>query len=362
MNLEKIKNLDWIMLTVIFLLIGLGLVTIASTLYPTNLINFKRQIIFAGFGLALMLLISFLNYRVLKNYTLGLIFLYLISIGLLVAVLFWGTKIRGSSSWFSLGPLSLQPVEILKPVLIIVLAKYFADHYREMYRLRHLFISGLIVALPAGLILIQPDLGSLLVIIGIWLGLMILSGIKLRHLLLLGVVGCLITLLSWFFFLQDYQKARILAFINPNLDPLGQGYNVIQSIIAVGSGGLLGKGLGQGTQSQLNFLPEQHTDFIFAVVAEEWGFIGVLFVLILFGVLFFRLIKVALASSDNFGRLLSAGVAIMLFFHLIINIGMNMGLVPITGIPLPLLSYGGSSLVATLISLGLVQGVKIRST
>ncbi len=215
--------------------------------------------------------------------------------------------------------------------------------------------------MPATLIIFQPDFGSALIIILIWIGMLVILGIKRSHLAFFLSSGIGLFVLSWLLFFKDYQKERILTFINPQLDPLGSGYHITQSIIAIGSGGFYGKGLGQGSQSQLLFLPEAQTDFIFAAIGEELGFIGIIFLIILFGILFQRLLVIFQEANDNFGKMLALGIIIMLISEITINIGMNMGLVPITGIPLPLVSYGGSSLIATLASIGILQSIKIRS-
>jgi len=203
-------------------------------------------------------------------------------------------------------------------------------------------------------------LGSAALLLIIWVGIMLVSGIRARHLLALFLIFTVISGFSWKFFLEDYQRARILTFFEPQKDPLGQGYNILQSIIAIGSGGFWGKGLGHGSQSQLNFLPEQHTDFIWATIAEEWGFFGVAFVLVLWGIIFWRLFIIAIGATTNFARLFVFGFMLLLLAQIAINIGMNMGFSPVIGIPLPLLSYGGSSLVTTLLAFGIVQNIKIN--
>lgn len=363
LKIAHFKNLDWVIIGVVVLLLCLGLLTIYSSLYPQNILNFKKQLFFGFLGLALMFTIGVnVNYRVFKNNVLPVFLFYIISVGLLIGVLYLGPKIRGSTSWFSLGILSFQPVELVKLALILLLARLFSRRFREIGRAHLVVASAIYVGLPSALILLQPDLGSLLVVIGIWLGMLILSGVKKKHLLYIFVLGLLFLALSWNFALRDYQKERVLTFINPGRDPLGRGYNIIQSTITVGSGRFLGRGLGYGTQSQLNFLPEQHTDFIFASIAEEWGFVGVLFLISLFGILFLRLIKICYESHDNFAKLFIGGVAIMILLHCFINIGMNLGIFPITGIPLSFISYGGSNLIITFVALGIVQSMRIRST
>lgn len=343
------------------LLLCLGILTIYSSLYPINILNFKKQLFFGVLGLVLMFALAFTNYRLFRNNVLPVFLFYIISIGLLIGVLYLGLKIRGTTGWFSLGGLSFQPVELVKLSLILLLARFFSRRARETGRTHLVVISAIYVGLPSALILLQPDLGSLLVVVGIWLGMLILAGVRFKHLLFVLVLALLVLVLSWSFALRDYQKERILTFVNPGADPLGRGYNIIQSTIAIGSGRILGKGLGYGTQSQLNFLPEQHTDFIFASIAEEWGFVGILFLISLFGILFLRLIKIVYESQDNFAKLFIGGVTIMILLHLFINIGMNLGIFPVTGIPLSFISYGGSNLVVTLVALGIIQSMKIRS-
>ncbi len=361
LKVAHLKGFDWVIIGVVVLLLCLGLLTIYSSLYPTNTLNFRKQLSFSLLGLASMFIIgSLVNYRVFKNKVALTILFYIISVGLLVGVLVFGTKIRGSSSWFSFGVLSFQPVELVKLALILLLARLFTRRFREIGRAHLVVISAVYVGLPSILIMLQPDLGSLLVVVGIWLGMMFLAGVKKRYLFSLLILGLLFLVLSWGLVLKPYQKERVLTFMNPEGDPLGSGYNIIQSTIAVGSGRFLGKGLGYGTQSQLNFLPEQHTDFIFASIAEEWGFVGVLFLMSLFGILFLRLIKISYQCQDNFAKLFIGGVIIMLLLHLFINIGMNLGIFPITGIPLSFISYGGSNLVITLITLGFIQSMKVR--
>lgn len=362
LRIAHFKSFDWVIIGAVVFLLCLGLLTIYSSLYPANTLNFRKQLSFSLLGLALMFIIgSLVNYRVFKNKLALTILFYIISVALLVGVLVLGPKIRGSSSWFSLGALSFQPVELVKLALILLLARLFSRRFREIGRGYLVVISAAYVGLPSILIMLQPDLGSLLVVIGIWLGMMFLAGVKKRHLFLILMLGLLFLVLSWSFALKPYQKERVLTFIDPEGDPLGSGYNIIQSTIAIGSGRVFGKGLGYGTQSQLNFLPEQHTDFIFASIAEEWGFVGVLFLMSLFGILFLRLIKLSYRCQDNFAKLFIGGVIIMLLLHLFINVGMNLGIFPITGIPLSFISYGGSNLVVTLVALGFVQSMKVRS-
>ena len=365
--LRVLKKLDWVLIGAILLLIVIGLLSIASASQARTGVftNFKKQLFFAVIGLILLGIFCFIDYRFLRNYSAIVLVLYISSIFLLILLLLLGSQVRGAVSWFQfgspIGKLGLEPVEIMKFVLIVILAKYFSSRHVDFGLIRHIVISGFYVLIPVALVLLQPDLGSAALLLIIWVGIMLVSGIRARHLLALFLIFVVITGFSWQIFLKDYQRARILTFFQPKNDPLGRGYNVLQSIIAVGSGGFWGKGLGHGSQSQLNFLPEQHTDFIWATIAEEWGFFGVAFVLVLWGIIFWRLFIIAIGATTNFARLFVFGFMLLLLAHISINIGMNMGLMPVAGIPLPFLSYGGSNLIATLIAFGIVQNIKINS-
>lgn len=361
LNFNQFKKLDWVLVVVVLLLVSVGLLSIYGISREGGSEIFKRQLIYVVIGFFLMFIFALFDYRLFRDNNFVLLGLYFFGLLLLVGVLLVGREIRGVSSWLRIGQWGFEPVELMKLAIILILAKYFSLRHVEVYRLRHLVISGLYIAFPLLLILLQPELGYVLVIVLAWLAIVIVAGIRLRHLFLLVLVGLIIFSVGWLFLLQDYQKERILSFINPHSDPYGQGYHIIQSIIAIGSGRFFGRGLGQGTQSQLDFLPEQHTDFIFATIAEEWGFLGSLFILVLFVLLFYRLIKISLTSSNNFARLFSIGLATIFLIQAIVNIGMNMGLLPVIGIPLPFISYGGSSMVIGFIGLGIVQSIAARN-
>ncbi len=320
----------------------------------------KKQLSFIILGFILMLTISFFDYRVFKNYSSVLIVLYLFSLISLIFVLF-SQEVRGASSWFRLGPLNFEPIEFIKIIVILFLAKYFSLRHIEMYRIRHLIISGFYVALLVLAVMVQPDFGSALVLVSIWFGLIVVAGIKIRHLIVLCLIMTLLLTGSWFGVLKDYQKQRILTFLNPQDDPYGRGYHISQSLIAIGSGGLFGQGLGASSQAGLKFLPEQHTDFVFATLAEQRGLLGVSILLFIFALLFWRIIKIILVSTNNFSRLFAVGLVIMIFTQVLINVGMNMAVLPITGLTLPLVSYGGSSLVSIFLALGILQSIKARS-
>jgi len=356
--MKKIMQLDWGSVGAVFFLLISGLVTIYS--FSVNAdsgeeINlFQRQLIFLGVGIALFLFFSFYDYRTWKKYS---NFLYFLSVGLLFAVLLWGSNIRGTSGWFDLGFFNLQPVELVKIFSIIFLASYFVRIGGMRIGLKEFFISFLIILLPVVLTLRQPDLGSASVLIAIWISMAFFAGVNKKYLFGLILIACLGLFLSWGVVLKDYQKERIQTFLNPERDPLGSGYNVIQSMIAVGSGGFSGKGVGYGSQSQLNFLPERHTDFVFASVNEIFGMIGSVSVVGFFWFLFFRLFVIAVKARDRFGRLVAGGILAMLAYQVVINVGMNIGIVPVTGISLPFLSYGGSFLIATMIAFGISQNI-----
>tara|TARA_Y100000310_G_scaffold345807_1_gene470257 strand:+ start:630 stop:1736 length:1107 start_codon:yes stop_codon:yes gene_type:complete len=350
----KFVNFDLFLFLPVFLLICLSL----ATIYTISPSFFQRQAVFSIPGFAIIIFFIFLNYQALKNYS---FFVYLVCFALLIGVLFLGQKIRGSSSWFAFYGFTFQPVEMVKVFFIVILAKYFARYYSSRHQIRHVLISGAYTLILVGLVLIQPDLGSAFIIAFIWFFMVVFIGTRKRYLISLFLIFILLMGLSWQFALKDYQKDRILVFLNPGTDPLGAGYNVIQSMIAIGSGGFSGRGLGFGSQSQMNFLPEQHTDFIFAVISEELGFVGVVLVLGLFALFFWRLIIIAQNADDNFAKFLIIGIIIFFLGHIFVNIGMNLGIMPVVGIPLPFLSYGGSSLLACFTAIGLAQSINARS-
>lgn len=349
-----IKNLDYSLFLVIFFLSAISL----AIIFDIAPHDFLKQALFILIGFSIALLVSQFNYHYLKSISFSL---YLLMLFILGAVLILGQEIRGTKSWFGWGDWGFQPVELAKLVVIIILAKYFAKNYRQILLFRHLIISFLFILLPIILILLQPDLGSVIVLSLIWLIMLIIAGLRWRYFIGLSILSILLSLISWLWFLKDYQKDRLRIFLNPQLDPLDQGYNIIQSIIAIGSGGLLGKGLGYGLQSQLNFLPEKHTDFIFAVIAEELGLVGVLLVLGFYAFIFWRAYLIIKSAPDNFGKFLGVGVTVFFLTHLFINIGMNIGLLPVIGIPLLFLSYGGSSILVSFVALGILQSIKRHS-
>jgi rod shape determining protein RodA len=355
-----LKKLDWVLIFSTLLLVGIGLLSIySSSIGRGDFLNFKKQVIFFGIGFFLMIILSFFDWRELREDPYLVLILYLLCLFSLAGLFFFAPEIRGVRSWYKVGPISIDPIEFTKIVLIILLAKYFSKRHIEMYRVRHILLSGAYILLPAILIFRQPDLGSVLILIAFWVGVLLISGIKLRHFLILILCFLLIFILSWNFVLRDYQKERILSFLIP-FEPLGVSWSQNQAKIAIGSGGIFGQGIGKGSQTQYGFLPEPQTDFIFSAIAEEMGLIGVSVLLLLFSILLWRIIKIAIDSQSNFSRLFAAGLSILLISQILIHIGMNLGISPIIGIPLPLISYGGSSLIAIFIGLGILQSIKTR--
>lgn len=309
-----------------------------------------QQLIFGIAGFLLFFFISSVNFQIFRPLVRPIYILITILLALVVII---GVESRGATRWIPLGFFNVQPSEFAKPALILFLADYWSKNLPSW---RSILISILYSAIPGVLIFKQPDLGTTLTIMIIWLGILLMTKIEFKKLLILAIIAITVIPITWFL-LQDYQKQRILSFISPLSDPLGQGYNAIQSTIAVGSGELSGRGLGYGTQSRLQFLPEYRTDFIFAAISEEFGFLGSAIILLIYFILIGYCIRVARGSGSQFGFLISVGVALMLLFQTAVNVGMNLGLLPITGITLPLISYGGSSLISTMLCLGFVSSV-----
>lgn len=351
------SGIDWVLVVAIAPLVLAGLITMKSLGAGGSDYFFNRQVIWVSVGFVVFFLASTVDWRFLRNGWM-LVALYLAGLGALAALLVFSEAIRGAQSWLSLGIFSLEPSEPMKLVLVLMLAKYFSRRHVEIRHFRHIFISGLYASLPALLIFLQPDLGSAAIFFFIWLGMILISGVSKRHILFVGAVIISVVLIGWFYALAPYQKARVLSFIDPWRDPEGAGYNALQSVIAVGSGGLLGRGIGFGTQSRLEFLPEHETDFIFAAFAEEWGFFGVSVLLFFFGVVFWRLMKAAYAGRSNFEKLFGIGLILIVLSHFVVNIGMNVGMLPVTGITLPFLSYGGSHIITLFLGLGVLLGMR----
>lgn len=353
-----LENLDWSLLALTLFLCGVGLVTLFSAVTGTPQAGlYLKQWVWYGAGLATVIFICLWDYKDFERWAYPF---YTVCMGLLVAVLFVGKLVGGSRRWLALGPFTLQPSELAKIAVILVLARFFARRIKlEGFQLRELGVPLLLTALPFGLIVQQPDLGTGLVLLLIAGSMTLFVKIQRRSLVILTLLGAAAGTCG-FFFLKDYQRQRILTFLDPDRDPLGAGYHIIQSKIAIGSGMIQGKGLFQGTQNTLAFLPEQHTDFIFSVLAEEWGFIGAFVVCLAFLFLLVRGLGIAFACRDHFGTILSVGATAMIFWQALINLGMVMGLMPVVGMPLPLVSYGGSSILTIMVCLGLLANVSMR--
>jgi rod shape determining protein RodA len=355
---KVIKKIDWLLFFFIIPIMLAGLFSMKSFIPEGSSVSFfDKQIIWILISLAIFFLFSFIDFRFLKR-TDVLVFLFLFFLAILAFLFIVGYVSHGSKSWFNLGNFSLQPAEMMKLVLILILAKYFSRRHVEIRNIKHIFISGLYAAIPFLLVFLQPDFGSAIIIFLIWFGMVLVSGISKKHLLFVFLGGLLIFLSLWFFVFAPYQKDRITNFFNPLADAYGSGYNALQSTIAVGSGQVLGKGLGFGTQSRLKFLPEHQTDFIFAAFSEEWGFVGALLILILFMLVLWRILLLASLGSSNFEILFGMGLAVYFMSHILINIGMNLGIMPITGITLPFMSYGGSHLITEFAGLGILMSMR----
>jgi len=355
--LQHLKKLDWLLVFSAVILVSFGLASLYSS-GGDELTNFKKQLLWLAIGFFLMAAISLFDYRILKNFTAPIVIFYGISVLMLAGLLVFGTTVRGAESWYRIGAITVEPVEIAKIAIILLLAKYFSMRHIEMYRIRHIIVSGVYALFPAGLVVLQREIGSLLVILSIWLGIMIIAGIKIKHLVLLGLAGLAVFLISWNFLFHDYQRERFTSFLNPESDPQGAGYNALQARIAVGSGGVWGRGLGEGTQTGLGFLPEPQTDFIYAAIVEEMGFVGAILLLVCFAFLLLRVMKILRHAQNNFARLVAAGFLVMLTSQTFINMGMTLGIMPITGIPLPFVSYGGSGLIALFAMIGILQSIR----
>ena len=353
--LNHMRKLDLVLLGASSLLVAIGLVSIHGGVGGSA---FQRQAIFFVLGLLIMVAVSFIDWRMFKEDSYLVLSLYSIGITLLLGLFVFAPVIRGVRRWYDLGIVSFDPVEYVKLVLIILLAKYFSGRHVEMYKFSHIVLSGIYVAIPSMITFFQPDLGSSIVLVSLWLGVLLVSGIKTKHLVILILAGIMIFSLGWTFALKDYQKARLTGFFEPRLDPRGINWNPEQARIAIGNGGIFGQGIGEGSQTRHGFLPETETDFIFSAIAEEAGFIGILVLIALILIVVWRILRIALAAPDNFSRLFCSGLAILLLAQASVNIGMNLGLLPIVGIPLPFVSYGGSNLIFTFIALGIVQGIR----
>ncbi|HLY67321.1 MAG TPA: rod shape-determining protein RodA [Chloroflexota bacterium] len=358
------QHFDYVLLVSALLLTGYGVVMVYSATLadsPKDTPFFStfsgHQAVFAAAGVALLIVFTLADAKLIKaaGYP-----IYVLNLLLLLAVAAIGIRSHGAQRWIDIAFFRFQPSELAKLLVILAVAKFFSDNQDRLQHFRYVLLSLALVLIPVGLVFVQPDLGTGMVLLAIWLGMAVLAGVRLVHLGVLGAGALLVAPVAWQF-MKDYQRSRLLIFLNPESDPSGEGYNMIQSRISVGSGGWLGQGFAHGTQSQLDFLKVQHTDFIFAVLGEELGFLGALALFLLFIVLLFRIVRCAAVQKDVFGRTFAAGVASMILFQVFINVGMTIGLMPVTGIPLPLISYGSSNLLTTLMAFGLLQSLVTRS-
>ncbi|MFH1287102.1 MAG: rod shape-determining protein RodA [bacterium] len=393
------KNFDFILLGIVLILISFGLLNIYSATFTFNVSGmpfYLKQLCWALAGLGLIVIIYNLDYQVFLNYA---YYYYLFNIILLVLLLIFRVQAKGSSRWLSLGPLMMQPSEFMKFAVILALSKYLHNKEGKLKGFMDLIIPFGIVLIPFFLVLKQPDLGTALAFIPVFFISVYLCDLSYRYLFYLAAPFFSLLLFKfpviWFSFmillaliiyfnkpsridawiviissvlsgvgqpllwnfLKDYQKKRIMVFFNPELDPLGSGYSVIQSKIAIGSGQFLGKGWLHGSQNRLNFIPEHHTDFVFSVIGEEWGFIGGFLLLVLFFILIVKILNIALHAKNKFGTLVAGGISTVFVFHIVVNIGMSMGIAPVVGVPLPFLSYGGSCLLSFLIMIGVLEKI-----
>ena len=352
------RDIDLLLMLAIVFLCGLSIVNMFGIDGSGPL--FKKQIILVCVGLVVMILFSFLNYRYLKNYSLPVLLLYILSLLLLGLTLF-SQSVRSTNSWLIFGNYTFEPSELTKLCLIILTAKYFSQKHIYIYQFGHIIASGLYFVIPTALILKQPDLGSASILILIWAGLLVAAGINKKHLGFLLLVATILFSSAWFFVLKPYQKERVVSFFNQTEDPLGSGYNLIQSKIAIGSGSWFGNGLGHGSQATLGFLPEPHNDFILASFVEQFGFVGATTLLGVILFVVYRILNIGASSGFNFGKLFSVGLAIFIFSHVFISVGVNIGILPVTGLPLPFFSSGGSNLVSIMAGLGILQSIKRHS-
>jgi len=348
-------GIDWVLIGATIRIVVFGMLTMFSFVDSTYF--FSRQLIWFVVSVVVFIIFSLIDFKFLRR-TQVIVWLYVISVTLLLVLFSVGSLTKGAKSWFNLGLFAFQPAELAKIILVLILAKYFSRRHIEIRNIRHIIVSGVYAFIIFALVAIQPDFGSALIIFLIWFGMVMVSGISKKHLLIVFLTGTVVFSGLWFFAFQDYQKDRILTFLHPLHDIQGVGYNAYQSTITVGSGKLMGKGIGYGTQSRLKFLPEYQTDFIFAAFAEEWGFIGVLILFILYIILISRILINSKRGATNFEILFGLGLAIIFISHFIIHVGMNIGLLPVTGLNLPFMSYGGTNLMLSYASLGILMSMR----
>ncbi len=354
-----LKNFGWFLFLMTLAFSAISLLNLYSASYETGLVSFKKQFVWVGIGIVALAFVSFLNYKLLNRYA---IYIYGFSLLLLLFVLVFGKEVAGSKSWIDIASIAtIQPSELVKIAVIIILAKFYDDDYQATpYGFLDLIKPAILVAVPLSLVLLQPDLGTAVTILLIAGSMVLFMGVKKWSVAFILIVVLGVSFYSWHYSLKPYQKDRIRTFINPSSDPLNAGYNSIQSQIAIGSGGVTGKGLRSGSQTQLRFIPAQQTDFAFSVLAEEWGFLGSIFVLLLYFTIILWMLDTSSRAKDKFSMLVCFGVAAMFFWHVVVNVGMVIGLLPVTGVPLLIFSYGGSSTLTAMIGIGIVLGIRMR--
>lgn len=361
--IRNIRRIDWVLILSAFVLFAFGVSAIYSVELSRGVASFpliQKQVIALLLGLGVAVFVMRLGYPALRNYGRGL---YALGVLLLFLVLVFGSELNGAKGWFVVGNLfAFQPIEFMKIGLIAELARFFGEHADRRFGWRDFAKSGVLTAIPAGLLMLQPDLGGATLLVGMWLILCFFAGASWKHFGLLALVGAAIFSLGWFVVFDDYQRDRIRVFIDPASDPLYRGYNVTQAKIAIGAGGVFGRGLGSGSQSQLRFLPESEADFVFAVIAEELGFVGVAVIVAAIMVLLARLVSTARATRDTFAAYLALGVFGLLAVQSAVHIGANLSVLPATGVALPFVSYGGSSLVLCVTLLAIGQSVAVSVT
>jgi rod shape determining protein RodA len=346
-------SMDWLLFGAIFFISVAGILTMNS--FAEGSVLFVRQMIWLSVSIIVLFMASLVDWRFLRRSS-STIILFAASCFLLLLLFIIGAVFKGAQSWFDLGAFAFQPVDFVKLVLVILLAKYFSRRHIEIANVRHILTSGFYTFIIFILVFLQPDFGSAIIIFLIWLSMVLISGISKKHLLIVLLSGLIAFGGLWFFVFKDYQKTRIISFINPLTDLTGSGYNAYQSTIAVGSGEIWGKGVGLGSQSKLKFLPEYETDFIFAAFSEEWGFVGVVIIFGLYGIVLWRIMDISGRGATNFETLYGLGLFSIFISHFVIHVGMNVGLLPVTGITMPFMSYGGSHLLAEFLGLGILMG------
>ncbi len=353
--LKKVLDIDWVLFSAFVPLLLAGLFTMNS--FAGDNYFFEKQLVWITISIVLFFIIGSLDVRFLRR-TGVIVFIYALVVVALLLLFAIGSVFQGAQSWFNVGLFAIQPTDPAKLALILLLAKFFSRRHVEIAHYKHVLVSGFYTFILFLFVLLQPDFGSAIIIGLIWFGMVLVSGISKKHLLLVLVLAVISGLFAWTSVFEDYQKERIRTFIHPLADIQGAGYNAYQATIAIGSGELFGKGVGFGTQSKLQFLPEYETDFIFAAFAEEWGFVGVLLLFILFGIVLYRILLIAIRGATNFETLFALGIALFFLSHFVLHVGINLGLLPVTGTTIPFLSYGGSHLVTEFAALGILMSMR----